>query len=206
MKVPPEWFEPAIPSRQVALLEQLIGQTVVSMVRFSETQPEQLIKPHPELGHQSPLAPHQLFSLMPGPLALSFDSGLEIAVGADEHCEISLDLRRHPNGEVSDYLFEEDPEYYPLSAADARFCRPEIHQMLGKRVLDVTLLRMDGAHFKKNRSFEMGLVLYVEHCPELVLSGGLTRGLDDFAVTLREEILPENRRYLTEERLVTPQR
>ena len=201
MSVPHNWLEPAVPSKQAELLRQTIGRTLTKLVRFSREAPLSLTRPGAALDGDEPLKPQQVFSFAAGPLVMGFDTGLEIAVGADERCEIHLNLRRHPNGKQTDHLFENEPGYHVLDAGDGRFCREEIHRMLGKRILDVRLLRMDGQRYGKNRTFEVGVVFYVEGCPELVLSGGLTEGLDDFAVTLREEILPENRRYLTEERL-----
>ena len=195
-----DWFEPATPSRQVALLRQMVGQRLTRLARFSLESPEELMRPNPDLDDDAPLKPHEVFSLAAGPLLLRLDNGLEIGFGSSDHSEIILDAKRLPDGRTSPHPYQEEGNFV-LDAAEARFCRPEIRQMLGRPLRDVAVLKMDGAHFGKGRSFEVGLVIYVEQCPELILSANLTKGLDDFAVTLREEILPENRRYLTEERL-----
>lgn len=204
MSMPSDWFEASRPSEHVVLLQQLRGQKLTKLTRYSERPPEAWTRPGPEWSNYDPLPPHQVFSFADGPLLLGVATGLEIAFGLNDHLEITLDAQRLPDGSKSEYQFGNDPEYFPVDAAQSRFCRPEIHQMLGRRILDVTLLRMDGRRYGKNRSFEAGLIFHLEHGPELVLSGNLTDGLDEFAVTLRAEILPKYHQYLTEERLWEP--
>lgn len=206
MSLSNDWFVPMEPSHQVTLLQQMVGQTLTKLIRYSLSPAEAWMQPDPEWDRDEPLEPHEVFSLAAGPLMIGTASGLEIAFGASEHCEIILDAQRLSNGQRGDYQFREDPEYFAVDAANPRYCRPEIHRMLGKRIREVTLLRMDGRYYEKSRSFETGLVFYVEDCPELVVSASLTRGLDDFAVTLRDEILPEYWQYLSEERLLPARR
>jgi hypothetical protein len=167
-----------IPSRHRDLLASMLGVRVLRLTRCSWS-------PKDEVARDDNLLPELVFARTAGPLLITLESGPVIGA-ASQPALISVTLWR----DNPPYTYA-DPELHPIEADDPAFSEAGFAQMLGKRVVAVSILTRDPENAKwADRPREAGVVLRFEDAPELVLSHGLHDNSDDFAVLMRKDISP----------------
>jgi hypothetical protein len=178
-------FNSDLPSNRRALLDSLLGQRLVELVRYSWLPPAQAAADYA-------LADAQVFGRTAGALALSLESGLVIGVASEpSKNSVIVWLERDERGSVREDSLARDVELHPVSAADPRYADARFAAAAGARIRRVRALRRVGQSVRHDDlPSEAALELELDRGDPIVLAHGLHDDSDDFAVLHPDEIMP----------------
>lgn len=172
-----------VPSARADLLRSLIGRRVVRMARDSWLSPDEAMG---ELGIPARL----VFRRSPGSLLVTTESGDTLGFGGSPAtASVTVWRPRGPGVPAARDMATDEPSYM-IEASDPRYSDPSMHELLGRLVESVSILRR--APFNAKHAMlprEAAVVLGFQGGDELVLGHGLHNDSDDFAILSRNEIV-----------------
>jgi hypothetical protein len=182
-----------VPSRRRPLLAALLGERVLSIVRYSWVPAEQAVR---EYG----LSAQQVFGRTAGPIALEFASSVILGVASQpSENSVVVWLERDEHGALQDDPLSQAADLHPVSADDPRYADARWSALLGTRLSAIRVFRSVGRGAKEDAlPSETALELQFERGESLFCTHGLHDNSDDFSVLHENEIVPALRGALRE--------
>lgn len=175
-----------VPSAAAELLRPLIGKRLVGLVRYSWW-------PGLEVAQECGVAPSAAFSMTGGPLAMTFENGQTIGLASEPSlASVIVWLDRDAGGRaVREPTLDQDSELFPIDASDAEFSQPHWAALLNAKLGGISVLqRRPFNALHAELPCEVSLCLQFDGGQELLAAHGLHDDSDDFAVLMREQIVP----------------
>jgi hypothetical protein len=178
------------PSNCLDLIKNTLDKKVIKMTRYSWYQPqeaEEEIAAEIAEGigniHDDPKS--SVFRRTTGALVISFESGLDLGFsGIDSIASVTVWVSRPEYGD--------DDELFPIDACDPIYSEDFIHQLVGKKIVEISILRRNyTSPLYSGLPCEAGLALKFENDSELIMSHNLSNDIDNFSVIFRNEIPSE---------------
>lgn len=175
-----------VPSAAAEMLRSLIGKRLVGLARYSWW-------PGFEVGQQCGVVPSAAFSMTGGPLAMTFENGQAIGLASEPSlASVIVWLDRGVGGRaIREPTLDQDSELFPIDARDAEFSQPHWATLINTRLGGISVLKrrpFNALHV--DLPCEVGLCLQFDGGQELLAVHGLHDDSDDFAVVIREQIVP----------------
>ncbi|MEH1827808.1 MAG: hypothetical protein V7L22_21160 [Nostoc sp.] len=180
-----------IPSNRSDVLDSLKGLKILNLTRYCWEPPDREVS---EYGIEA----KDVFSLAPGPLIMSFDSGLVIGYGNQpSKNSVTIWIEKNEAGETIEELTEEDKELYPVDARDAVYSNNFWARFVGQRISNITILKRSySSALYADIANEIGLLFEVEDGSRFIASHGLHDDSDDFSVIQESQIDNEIRNQI----------
>jgi hypothetical protein len=171
-----------LPSNRRELLEHIQRAKISSMTRYSWYQPNEAAEEIEDL-YDAPAK--EVFRRTTGGLVIALDSGINLGFGsADSIASVSL-----WEAKANDFENDEDNEFFPIDACDPDYSEEEICQLLGKQIIQVSILKRNHEDpLYEHLPCEAGLVLKFENEFEFIVSHGLSENIDNFAIIHKYEV------------------
>ena len=177
---------PALPSRQIELLRSLRGRAVLGVERFTYFPPE-------EAATRLEKPSEQLFSYCGGPVLMTLDTGMEVAVSSDsELVSVLIDVEKSEAGiNLSDYPMRAQDNAHLIDVDDWVYSNEKMRAFLGKRIRSFRLWRVTGNPAFEGRPCQGGLVVVFDDGSELLFCHLLHDGTDDLGVITPDMMDPK---------------
>lgn len=185
-----------IPSNRRELIGGVLKSKVSKMIRYSWCSAQEAAE---EIEEMYDAKPKSTFRRTIGALVITLESGLTLGFSSqDSIASIIVWEANH-----SDFEDDEDDDFFPIDACDEIYSEREICQLIGKQVIEVSLLKREPqSALYVGLPCEAGLVLKFEDSSELIMSHDLSDNMDNFSIVSRDEIPSEILRAIQEHKLI----
>lgn len=185
-----------IPSNRRELIGGVLKSKVSKMIRYSWCSAQEAAE---EIEEMYDAKPKSTFRRTIGALVITLESGLTLGFSSqDSIASITVWEANH-----SDFEDDEDDDFFPIDACDEIYSEREICQLIGKQVIEVSLLKREPqSALYVGLPCEAGLVLKFEDSSELIMSHDLSDNMDNFSIVSRDEIPSEILRAIQEHKLI----